>query len=175
MLSTPWALCTQRWLAKERAADRLGHPQHQHHQLSPSREDRAWVFEQIDKRDRLLVAAYRASLQRAIEAGDVRVLAFALLRAGVYQGARPLDEILQVSVHAVLEACLPGPRQIPGIQTVEEIILCAYTANGKKQRVRRALIHDNNTASKIRATKAVCFVCADRRQWRVMPTLLFIQ
>ena len=52
-------------------------------------------------RDCHLVSAYRASIARAVEAGCTTI-GFCILSAGVFRGARALEDVLQIGVRTLV-------------------------------------------------------------------------
>jgi O-acetyl-ADP-ribose deacetylase (regulator of RNase III) len=71
-------------------------------------------------RDCHLVSAYRASLARAVEAGCTTV-GFCILSAGVFRGARALEDVLQIGVRTLAHEV----RKYSGLKCVH---LIGYTS-----------------------------------------------
>ena len=69
-------------------------------------------------KDPLLAAAYAAAMRCAADNG-VATVAFCLLSAGVFRGARDLSDIIHIAINAVANASFVGLR---------EVHLVAYTA-----------------------------------------------
>jgi len=70
--------------------------------------------------DPLLVSAYRASLERANEV-SARKLGFCMLSAGVFRGARALEDIVQIAVRTLAQTLKQNPVDF------ESVTLVGYT------------------------------------------------
>mmetsp|Transcript_27477 Transcript_27477/g.34002 ORF Transcript_27477/g.34002 Transcript_27477/m.34002 type:complete len:222 (-) Transcript_27477:174-839(-) len=71
-----------------------------------------------DEADELLVSAYEQSLNRAREV-KLEAVAFSLLSAGVFKGARSLAEVLGIAVHTICDN--------HGYEELKEVHLFAFT------------------------------------------------
>ena len=81
--------------------------------------------------DALLAGAYAASMARAAEVGATTV-AFSLLSAGIFRGARSLAAVLAIAVAAVARGAYPG---------LERVHLVAFTPREQKTLAQAAQRH----------------------------------
>ena len=81
--------------------------------------------------DALLAGAYAASMARAAEVGATTV-AFSLLSAGIFRGARSLAAVLAIAVAAVARGAYPG---------LERVHLVAFTPREQKTLAHAAQRH----------------------------------
>jgi len=87
------------------------------YRLPMNMKDEKEINELFKNKDQLLIKAYIESLQRAKELG-VKKLGFTLLSAGVFRGVRPLKDILEIGVKAIIDNCYDG---------LEEVTMVAFT------------------------------------------------
>jgi len=71
----------------------------------------------------LLVNAYKSSMERAREQG-VKKVAFCMLSAGIFRGACPLHDIVEVGLMTIAKHVYPG---------LERVYLCAFTDQEKDE------------------------------------------
>mmetsp|Transcript_2037 Transcript_2037/g.4614 ORF Transcript_2037/g.4614 Transcript_2037/m.4614 type:complete len:327 (-) Transcript_2037:335-1315(-) len=96
--------------------------------------------EDHNEEDRQLRAAYVSALELAHK-NELRRIAFALISAGVFRGARSLEEILELSCKAIDDSASCG----------DDISLCAYADDEQKvlqQVAQRVFIPDRRKMSR---------------------------
>jgi O-acetyl-ADP-ribose deacetylase (regulator of RNase III) len=86
------------------------------------------LYRNLADADELLTSAYRRSVAVARDSGEVKTLAFSLLSAGVFRGARSLHEVLLRGVRGVVqEACGSDKEGSPPFPALDEVHLVAFT------------------------------------------------
>ena len=94
--------------------------------------------------DALLGSAYAAAMARAAAVG-AKSVAFSLLSAGIFRGARSLDAVLGVAVASIAEAAYPG---------LERVHLVAFTPQEQKALARAAARRFENDEEEAPPTSA---------------------
>ena len=74
--------------------------------------------------DPFLRDAYQASLGRASSGCGATSVGFCLLSAGVFRGARPLDDVVEIGLRTVAHALVTKQACAEGLR---EVLLCAYS------------------------------------------------
>eukprot|EP01052_Picozoa_sp_SAG31_P040177 SAG31_NODE_5756_length_2342_cov_1.624164_2_plen_163_part_00 len=76
--------------------------------------------------DPLLVAAYRAALRCAAEECSAQEVGFCLLSAGVFRGARALEDVVEIGLRTIVYEMAHAQNCCPNIT------ICAYTTEEQR-------------------------------------------
>lgn len=80
------------------------------HAVGPCYHD--FNMDEYDKADGLLYGAYEASMRCSEGVGDVDLIAFSLISAGVFRARQSLKTVLGIAVRAVCDNVYPGLREV---------------------------------------------------------------